>query len=183
MADHAANTAATWGVMAEFPDVTSLYHAAEKVRDAGYTRWDVHAPFPVHGMDEAMGLKSPKVAFFTAMGAMAGVSLALWMQWWMPAVDYRIVNGGKPLFAWEQATPITFELGVLLASICTILGMFILNRLPMWYHPLMKKERFLRCSDDRFIIVIETADPNFNEHRTRELLESAGGKNFDVVED
>lgn len=183
MAEHAVGANKMWGVMAEFPDVTSLYHAAEKVREAGYTRWDVYAPFPVHGMDEAMGLKSPRVAFFTAMGAIAGVSLAFWMQWWMPSIDYKIVNGGKPLFAWEQAVPIAFELGVLFASICTILGMFILNRLPMWYHPLHKKERFLRCSDDRFVIAIETTDPNYNEHRTRELLESSGGRNFDTVED
>lgn len=171
-----------WGVMAEFPDVTSVYQAAQKVRDAGFTKWDVHSPFPIHNMDEAMGLKSPKVGFITGFGAICGVSIALGMQWWMGEVDYPIPNGGKPLFAWEQATPITFELGILLASIFTLLGMLALNKLPMWYHPLLKKDRFLRTSDDRFVIAIEAKDPGFDEHKVRAMLASIGGQNIDVVE-
>ncbi len=178
----ADRTSKTWGLMAEFPDVTSVYHAAQKVRDAGFTRWDVHSPFPIHAMDEAMGLKSPKVGFITGFGAICGVSLALGMQWWMPAVDYTVRIGGKPMFGWEQATPIAFELGILLASIFTLVGMLALNRLPMWYHPLLKKDRFLRTSDDRFIIAIEASDPKFDEGATRALLESLGGTNLDRVE-
>jgi len=105
-----------YGVLAEFEDVAAVYGAAKRVREAGYTKWDVHSPFPIHGMDEAMGLGKPRVPFFMGMGALIGVGGALLMQWWMNGVDYAILNAGKPMFAWEQATPITFELGVLLSA-------------------------------------------------------------------
>lgn len=104
------------------------------------------------------------------------------MQWWMLAVDYPMVIGGKPLFAWEQYLPVTFELGILLGSISAIAGMFVLNKLPMPYHPLAKKERFLRVSDDRFVIAIEAGDPKFDAGGVRRLLEDAGGTNIDEVE-
>jgi hypothetical protein len=172
-----------WGVMAEFKDPAALTHGAEKVRDAGYRKWDVYAPFPVHGMDEAMGLPPSRIGFIVGAGALLGVVGAMLMQGWMSAVDYRLVVDGKPFFAWEQFMPITFELGVLLSAFGAIFGMLALNGLPMLFHPLLKKERFLRVSDDRFMIVIESADPQFDLERTRSLLESAGGAHIEVVEE
>ena len=171
-----------WGMMAEFEDVTALYKAAQQVRDAGFNKWDVYAPFPVHGMEEAMGLKPSKVAFAVGTGAFFGVFGAIAMQFWMNGIDYQIANGGKPLIAWEQSTPITFELGVLLSAFGALLGMFALNKLPMWYHPLMKKDRFLRVSDDRFCIAIEATDDQFDPDQTRAFLEELGGQHIDMVE-
>lgn len=169
-------------VMAEFANPAVVIHAAEQIRDAGYTKWDVYAPFPIHGIDEAMGLKPSKVSFFVGTGAITGVTVALLMQWWMSAVDYKIKNGGKPYFAWEEYLPITFELSILLGSIAAITSMFLLNKLPMHYHPIMKKERFLRVGDDRFIIALESADPKFSPAESRRLLESLGGTHVEEVE-
>lgn len=183
MAGHTTTPASgLWGLMAEFPDVTAVFEAAQKVRDAGFTRWDVHAPFPIHGIQKAMGLKPSKVSFGVATGALIGVIGAAAMQFWMNGIDYPIPNGGKPLIAWEQSTPIMFEMGVLFAASCALFGMLFINRLPMWYHPLLKKDRFLRVSDDRFIIVIEAADPEFDDTKTRRLLEEIGGTHIDTVE-
>lgn len=170
-----------YGLMAEFPDPAATIHAAETIRDAGFTRWDVYSPFPIHGIDEAMGLKPSKVSSIVGMGALTGVTGALLMQWWMSAVDYKIKNGGKPYFAWEQFFPITFELGILFGSIAAILGMFLLNKLPMHYHPLMKKDRFLRVGDDRFIIALEAEDPRFDPQEAFELLTRLGGKHIEEV--
>lgn len=186
MADTQATNAApteVWGLMAEFDHPGALMHAAEAVRDAGYRKWDVYSPFPVHGMDESMGAPPSKVPW--VMGAMAftGFACALAMQWWMSAVDYKIVTAGKPLFAWEQFTPVMFELSVLFAAFGAVFGMLILNLLPRWHHPLLAKERFLRVSDDRFVIAIESSDPQFNQAETRRLLERIGGRHVDVVED
>ncbi len=163
-----------YGVMAEFDDVASLFSAAEKCRDKGFSSWDVYAPVPIHGMNEAMGLKPSRVSFAMAGAALTGCFGALLMQWWMGAIDYEIVVGGKPLFAWEQATPITFELSVLLGAFGALGGMFLLNKLPMWHHPIMNKERFLRVSDDRLVIAVEAIDPLFDEVETAAFLESIG---------
>jgi hypothetical protein len=178
----ADDNADIYGVMAEFDDVTALYKAAEKCRDEGFKKWDVYAPIPIHGIDEAMGIKPSKVPFSMGLAALTGFAGALLMQWWMGAVDYKIVTGGKPLFAWEQATPITFELSVLLGAFGALGGMFILNRLPMFYHPLLRKERFLRVSDDRLVIAIESTDPKFDELETARFLKSIGGHSVDMVE-
>lgn len=171
----------TWGVMAEFDNPAHISVAAEKVRDAGYTKWDVYSPVPIHGIDEAMGLKPSKVPVIMGFMAIGGFTTAILMQWWMGAVDYKIVTAGKPLFAWEQATPITFELSVLFSAFGAVFGMLALNLLPMWHHPLMKKERFLRVSDDRFVIAIESSDPKFDQ--AARLLESLGGKHVETVEE
>lgn len=173
----------TWGVMAEFPDAASLYHAAEHLRDAGYRKWDVYSPCPIHGMPEAMGLKWSKVSVVMGSAAFTGFLSAVAMQWWMSAVDYPMITAGKPFGAWEQFTPIMFELSVLFGAFGAILGMLALNGLPMWYHPLLKKNRFLRVSDDRLVIAVEASDPKFKEAQVRQMLEKLGGQHIDGVEE
>jgi len=169
------------GVIAEFPDPAAVVHAAEAIRDAGYTKWDVYAPFPIHGIEDAMGLKPSKVSYCVGLGALTGVCGAMLMQWWMLAVDFRMQIGGKPFFAWEQYLPITFELGVLLGSFGALIGMFLLNKLPMHYHPTMKIDRFLRVGDDRFFITLESGDPKFDAHEARTLLARLGGSHVQEV--
>jgi len=169
-------------MIAEYESPAALTHGAEAVRDAGYRKWDVYSPFPVHGMEEAMGLPGSRVGYIVGLGAIVGAGGAMLMQWWMSAVDYTLIVAGKPFFAWEQFMPITFELGVLLSAFGAIFGMLALNGLPMLHHPLQRSEQFLRASDDKFFIAIEADDANFDEVKTRELLESAGGFNTEMVE-
>lgn len=186
--DHASSMtplspAPLWGMMAEFENPAALSHAAEHIRNAGYRKWDVFSPFPVHGMDEAMGLKPSRVTFIMGFMCATGFTCALLMQWWMGEVDYPIAVAGKPLFAWEQATPILFELSVLFSAFGGVFGMLILNLLPRWNHPLFAKQRFLRVSDDRFVIAVEASDPKFDEASVRRMFESVGGKHIDRVEE
>jgi hypothetical protein len=171
------------GVMAEFTTAAAVYRAAEVVRDAGYERWDVHTPFPIHGMEDAMGVRPTGLPILVALGAFTGVGLALLMQWWMTAVDYPLVVQGKPYEGWQPFVPITFELGVLLASFTALISMLALNGLPRWNHPLLKKDRFLKVSDDRFVICIEAGDRKFDPRATRDLLAKAGGTHIDLVEE
>lgn len=174
--------AKVWGVMAEFETPAALTRACEAVRDAGYRRWDAYTPFPVHGLDEAMGLKPSRVSFIVGLGALAGVATALGLQFWTSTFDYPLVVAGKPFDAWEPFTPVTFELGVLFASFGAIVGMLALNALPQWWHPLFFKSRFWKVSDDRFAVVIEARDPKFDAAGVRRLLESVGGTHIDTVE-
>ncbi|MFI4854417.1 MAG: DUF3341 domain-containing protein [Phycisphaerales bacterium JB065] len=183
-----------YGIMAEFDNIPAVVAAAEKCRDEGFTKWDVYAPVPIHGIDEAMGLKGSKVAFCMGGGALTGLTIAFMIQWWFSAgtplpglfrvfSGYPIITNGKPFFAWEQAVPIMFELTVLLSAFATIGGMLALNGLPKWYHPLFKKDRFLRVSDDRLVIAIEARDPKFDANGTKAFLESVGGNHIEMVEE
>jgi hypothetical protein len=169
--------------MAEFADTATLLHAAEKVRDAGYRRWDVFTPFPVHGMDKAMGLKNSKVGWFAFLGGVAGYTTGMIMIWWMNAIDYPIVIGGKPLFSPHAAFPPSYELTILFGSFGSLFGMLFLNRLPRLYNPLFKSPRFSLVTHDRFFLVIETLDAKYSETETRKLLQSVGSQHIELVED
>ncbi|BET69617.1 DUF3341 domain-containing protein [Opitutales bacterium ASA1] len=171
------------GLIARFDSPGAAMHAAEAVRDAGYTKWDVVTPFPIHGMDAAMGLKRSFVPRFTLLGGMTGFTIGMSMIWFMNAYDYPLVVGGKPLFSPMFAFPVSYELTILLAAFGTIFGMFFLNRLPMHYHPVLKYDQVHRGTDDAFFIVIEARDPKFSRDGARKLLESVGGTDINELED
>jgi hypothetical protein len=178
-----STSAKVHGIMAEYTTPADAMHAAEKVRDAGFRKWDVFTPFPVHGMDKAMGLKNSKVGWFSFIGGCTGYTTGMLMIWWMNAVDYKIVIGGKPMFSPFGAFPPSYELTILLGAFGAIGGMMFLNKLPRLHHPLLKNKRFALATHDRYFVVIETADPKFNEVETRKLLEAAGSKRIELVEE
>ena len=172
-----------YGVIAEFTTPAATMHAAEKVRDAGFTRWDVFTPFPVHGMDRAMGLRNSKVGWFSFLGGVTGYTCGMLMIWFMNAVNYPLVVGGKPMFSPYAAFPPSYELTILFGSFGALLGMLFLNRLPRLYHPLLKNRRFSAVTHDRFFVVIECSDPKYSEKETMKLLEQAGSNHIEVVEE
>lgn len=171
-----------YGIIAEFDTTADAMHAAEKVRDAGFRKWDVFTPFPVHGMDRAMGLKNSKVGWFSFLGGVTGYTTGMLMIWFMNMFDYPVLIGGKPLFSPFSAFPPSYELTILLGAFGALGGMLILNRLPRLHHPLLKHKRFELVTHDKFFLVIETTDPKYNESETRKLLESMGSKRIEMVE-
>jgi hypothetical protein len=172
---------AKYGLLAEFDTTAAALHAAAMVRDAGYRRWDVFTPFAVHGMDEAMGLKSSKVGWFTFCGGLTGFTVGMLMIWYMNAYNYPIVVGGKPLFSPIFSFPVAYELTILLGAFGSLLGMLFLNRLPRLYHPLFRSARFTQVTHDKFFIAIEATDPKFSDADTRRLLEQAGARHIEEV--
>ena len=179
----AAEESKPYGLLAEFSTPADLMHAAEGVRDAGYRDWDVHTPFPVHGMDQAMGLPNSKVGWFTFFGGATGYTTGMLMIWFMNQYDFPIVVAGKPLFSPFYAFPVSYELTILLASFGSLLGMLFLNRLPRLYHPLLKHPRFAAATNDKFYVVIECQDPEYAKTKTTKLLKTLGGKYIELVED
>lgn len=172
-----------YGMMAEFATPADTYHAAEKMRDAGYKKWDVYSPFPIHGIDEAMGLPNSRLPLTVGVIGLTGAAIGFAFQYWVSTSGYATVVQGKPLGAWQAFIPVTFEIGVLFTAFTAILSMLAFNTLPMWYHPLFKKDRFLRVSDDRFVICVESRDANFDPVKTKQQLESAKGYNVELVEE
>jgi hypothetical protein len=174
---------AIYAMMAEFETAAGILNAAEKVRADGYRHWDVFTPFPVHGMDRAMGLKNSKVGWFSFVGGCTGYLTGMLIIYYMNAYDYRIVIGGKPMFSPFYAFPPSYELTILFGSFGALLGMLFLNRLPRLYHPLLKNRRFALATHDRFYVVIESDDPKYSESETRRLLESLGSRHIELVEE
>ncbi|MBN2505532.1 MAG: DUF3341 domain-containing protein [Verrucomicrobia bacterium] len=176
-------TPASYGLLAQFDSAADTLRAAAMVRDAGYRHWDVHTPFPVRGMDAAMGLAPSRVGWWAAAGGALGFALGMWMVWWMNAHDYPIVVGGKPLFSPIPALPVAFELSILLAALGALGGMLWLNRMPRLHHPLFNSDRFKLATHDGFFLVIETADPAFAGDAARQLLRRAGSRHIEEVTD
>lgn len=177
----AAPTSRVAGILAQYDTPAAIMHAAEVMRDAGYTRWDVNTPFPIHGMDGAMGLKPTPLGWISFFGGLTGGSLGLLMQWWMNGVDYPLNIGGKPAFAIQTSVPVAYELTILLTAFATLFGMFGLNRLPQLYHWAFHSKRFERVTDDRFFITVDAEDPKFNIEKTRALLDKTHPAHVEVV--
>ncbi|MHB8974182.1 MAG: quinol:electron acceptor oxidoreductase subunit ActD [Pirellulaceae bacterium] len=162
------------GILAEFTDPQTLVSAARSVREAGLKRWDSHSPFPVHGIDGAMGIRPTILPWLVFGAGVTGALVALLMQWWTNAVNYPLNISGKPLFSLPANIPVTFELIILFSALTAFVGVLVLNGLPRFNNPLLEKERFLRVTTDRFFIAIDAGDPEFEARRVRDLLQAAG---------
>jgi hypothetical protein len=171
------------GLLAEYDSVDDVVAAARAVRRAGFLRWDVHSPFPIHGIDFAMGIKPTILPWLVLAGGLTGLVGGLALQWYTNSHDYRFFISGKPVFSLPAFIPVTFELTILLAALTAVFGMLILNRLPRLYNPLFKHERFRRVTNDRFFIYIDAKDRKFNEAETARLLVEAGAVAVERVED
>jgi len=171
----------TFGLLAEFKSAKDLFHACEGVRDAGYSRWDAHSPFPVHGLDRAMGLGRSRLPWLVLGVALCGAVGGFYLQIWANGIAYPVLISGKPYFNWQPYVPITFELGVLSAAITTLVGMLAFNQLPMHYHPLFGSRVFEKVTDDAFFISIEAWDPKFDPIQTERFLASLGATHVELV--
>jgi Protein of unknown function (DUF3341) len=172
-----------YGVLAEFSDVDSIMEGARKVRKDGYKIWDVHSPFPIHGIDAIIGIRPTILPWLILGGGLAGLVTGLGLQWYCNAFDYPIMISGKPMFSLPANIPVIFECTVLFSCLTAVFGMFGLNRLPLLYNPMFKSVRFRRVTNDKFFIWIDKTDAHFDVHRTAEFLKSIGATAVEVIED
>ncbi len=171
-----------YAVMGEFSDPHDLVHAGRRIREMGYTKLDAMTPFPVHGIDDALGIPRSILGWIVICIGLTGSATALLLQWWCGTINYPLVIGGKPLFDFTFSIPITFELTVLFSSFAAVIGMFALNGLPRLYHPSLNYRNAHRATDDRFLLVVEADDPKFDPQKTAEHLRSVGADLVEVVE-
>ncbi|MBC8202306.1 MAG: DUF3341 domain-containing protein [Planctomycetes bacterium] len=161
-----------YGLAAEFTTTPGIYHAAEKVKDAGFRWFDCLVPFPVHGLDRAMGVKMTILPIIVFCAGVTGFIAACCLQiftnslevdlWALvPVVGYQFDVSGKPLLGPAAFVPVAFEMTVLFSALTAVFGTLILNKLPMFYHPTLKHPALARATDDRFFLVIEARDPKF----------------------
>ena len=172
-----------YAMAAEYESATALYEAAKRVRDAGFKRWDVYSPFPIHGMDQAMGLGKSWLSAVVLCGGITGLLTAAVLEFGPSWFIYPVIVHGKP-FDWRTVPaffPIMFELTVLFSAFAAFFDVLIMNGLPRWNHPIFNWDRFSRATNDGFFLAIEARDPRFTEIEARELLESTGGQHITIV--
>ncbi|MFT5356738.1 MAG: hypothetical protein ACI9KE_003964 [Polyangiales bacterium] len=169
--------------LAQYETPDELHKAACLVRDEGFEHWDCHTPYPMHGMDDAMGLPPTKIGIISFIHAVIGLATAVLMIQYMNNWDYPIIVGGKPAGAFAPMVPIMFELTVLLTGFGTLFGLLHLAGLPRHHHPIFESDRFVSATDDKFFISIEVKDPNFDLKKTRELLEGTNPSHLELVEE
>lgn len=186
-----------YGLMAEYDNPADLLHAAEKVREAGFRWWDCHTPFPVHGLDKAMGIKPTILPILVFFGGLTGCILGAALQWftngssfdfwsglpglWVRGYDFFI--SGKPMNSVPTWIPVVFEMTILFSALSAVGGMFLLNKLPWHYHPCFKSENFARATNDRFFLVIEARDPKFVRSKAEAFLESMKPLSIEALEE
>jgi len=182
----------TVAILAEYDTVQGVVDAADAVRRAGYSRWDVHAPFPIHGIDAVVGIPMTKLPWIVLAMGLSGLAFGTFLTNYTMAFEvpslgnfsgYEYFISGKPLLSTPAYIPPMFELTILLSAFGAVFGMLILNNLPMHYNPLLRSHRFKRVTDDRFFIVVERGDPKFDEVETTRLLRSTRPVALERVED
>jgi len=168
-----------YGLVGVLDTPAQIYHLCEKLRDEGYKNFETHTPFPVHGLESAMALPASKVPWISLGGGIFGVAGMVLLTWFTNH-DYPLNISGKQPFSWQVFIPLFFEMMVLFASFGTFFGMWGLNKLPTFFHPVMQHPMFPRASDDKFLIAVEATDPRYDAEKTRALLEKHGA--HDVAE-
>jgi len=170
-----------YGILAEFNNPKELIDVSKKVVELGYDKFDTYSPFPIHGIDKAMKLEKSKLGWIVLGHGLLGFTAAVSMMYFMSAIDYPINISGKPFFNAPAWVPVTFELTILLSAFGAVFGMFFLNGLPRFNHPLFNIVRFKRSTDDKFFVCIEAADSKFHADQVHEFFKEAGAAHIEEV--
>lgn len=183
------------GVFGLFSTPEQISHAAAETHKKGYTNFDCLSPFPVHGLEHAMGLGRSRMPYIAFWMAMIGFSLAMFIQTnvhemiipvtFTHAIDampnlnsYPINYGGKPTFSWPAMIPVTFELSVLFAgAIGTITGLLLLSKMPKPSRKILHPS----ITDDKFCLWIPTDSANYNEDGVKSFMKELGAEEITVV--
>lgn len=178
------------GLLGQFDDPESLVAACNEAREAGYKKMDAYSPFPVHGIDPAIGIKRTILPFIVLGAALTAVMVGLGLQIYTnsstldalsPFPGYPFKISGKPVLSIPANIPVTFEIIVLTSAITTFLGMWILNRLPMFSNPLHRISRFKRVTNDKFFLCLEAKDGKFNRSASEDQLNKWGAVAIEEV--
>ena len=171
------------GYLCEVENPKELIQLSKKVRDSGYTDFDTYSPFPVHGIEKAMGIEASILPWLSLIGCMIGLTIGITLQVWTNGIDYKIPLSGKPYAALPAFLPVSFELTILLTAFFTVFGMFGLNKLPTWYKPIFNNESIKRATCSGFFLSISSKDKNFDEEKTKTFLKRSGANNIERIEE
>ena len=169
-----------YGALAEFKNPEDLLAAVRRARKAGYRKLDAFTPFPVEGLDRILRLPRPRISFVGLIGAIAGATTALIMQFYVNYA-YPLNVGGRPVYAISAFAVVTFELTILFSALSMLVAMLWQNGLPRLNYPVFGAERFDRASKDRFFLCVSANDAMFEPGETLVFLGEAGALSVELV--
>lgn len=158
------------GVAAIFNDEAQVLKAANKAREMGFKKFEAISPYPIHGMEEACGIKRSWIPYVTFVMALIGLSSGLLLTWWTSAVNWPLNVGGKPAFSLPAFIPIVFELTILFAALSSVAALFYACGIPKIDPPVIHPD--LTCH--KFAIFIPSNDSGFDEQKISEVFRSLG---------
>lgn len=162
-----------------FEDEDVLLHAVENLRAAGVKIFDVFSPYPVHGIDDALGIDRSRLPIAAFFFGMMGLAFALWMQIYMMGFDWPMIVGGKPAISLPAFIPVAFELTVFFTCHGMALTFFTITGLyPRFKVPVMD----VRATDDKFVVAVEMDDRSSQLPRLTELLRANGASEVNQKE-
>jgi len=170
------------GAVALYGSPDDLLAGVSRARRLGFQRLDAVSPYPLHGIDDALGKSPSRLGYIALVAGLSAVAVAKLTQWWMSSADYPLNIGGKPLFSWPAFVPVTFELMVLFASVATVAGMLaVLNRLPRYGSGLLRSRLMPELTCDHFGLVVDGRDPKFHPDTIRDVLGEGAALDVDVL--
>ena len=189
----AADDVKVFGIIAEYDNVTDVMAATQAAYDAGYRRMDVHSPFPIHGIDDALGVKSTILPWIVLFMGLLGMSTGIFLTTYTMGVwdeaelipttfePYDYLISGKPFNSFAAFIPVSFELTIMFSAYTAVFAMFLLNKLPLLYHPLFNSKNFRRATQDRFFLAIESQDRHFDADRTEAFLKEHKAMSTELI--
>ena len=161
-----------------FEDEDVLLHAIENIREAGVKIYEVFSPFPVHGIDEALGIERSRLPIAAFFLGMTGLAFSLWMQIYMLGFDWPMIIGGKPHIALPAFIPVAFELTVFFTCHGMVITFYAISSLyPRWKTPVLD----VRSTDDKFVVAIEMNEKT-DLNRLTQLLRANGASEVNEKE-
>ena len=173
-----------WGTIAQFSDEESILNAAKTCKKKGYAEFETYTPFPIHGMDKIMGLKDTPLPWISLIAGITGLLIGVILPVWASSSGYNMIISGKPS-GWGSITfflPITFELTILFTAFGTVFGMFFLNKLMTYHHPVFEYDKFIDVSDDKFCLVIFSTNEQYKENEAKKFLIELGGQDVETLQ-
>jgi mono/diheme cytochrome c family protein len=172
----------TFAVLGLFSDAHKIVDAAKQIRPRQLGRLEAYTPYPVHGLDRAIGLQPSRLGRLVMVMGVIGASLALLFEGWVSAVDYPLITSGKALFSWQAFVPVMFEVTVLFATFTAGLAMlFALNKLPFFGHPVLHSKAIKGITRDKLALSIEASSAGFDAEAARQALLDSGAESVEIV--
>jgi hypothetical protein len=170
-----------FGLMAEFDSADALVEGARRMYAEGYRKLDTYSPFPIEPAWEAIGAHDTTLQKLVLGGGVLGCVGGFGLCYWVSVIAYPLNIGGRPYNSWPSFIPVTFETTILLAALTAVLGMLLLNGLPMPYHPVFNVKRFSLASSESFFLTVEADDPKFDRQRTLDFMKGIGAREVNEV--